>query len=527
MCLQASMIKRVVLTIALTIVLLSLSACASSNSAPQQFPDGVGWVARRHSASDARTQRITQWPCLRVDPVLTDELDAALAENDFTKASSLATHFIDEAHRLSLATTEAELERFDDQAWRELMKTYFNGIEVEPTPQVRQLIADEFRHRTDLQVWFLRQKVTTSTNTSSLRAVLLPIRQNIEPSVKEEDRTGQQAALAVFALPAAMARSAIHASEATCQMDETFEGVVQFVPAADQMKPARQGDIEHWDLLVKYAPVFVQEHPGQVKYDRSADQIGLVHVMDDRTVEVNITQPTVYGYARSVMIAGQPHIQLTYATWYPFRPHLKSPVDAEAGKIDGATLRITLGANLKPAIFETLNNCGCHHRLYPSAALESAAATQHGKPLPDKQFAIERNVEGKYDLIIPKLLRIEGADVITPMVRCRAGTHAIVDVDITEELHSGEPVIERRPYRLVAYADLERLASPSGKIISMFEPNGLVRGAERLEGDLFNPLGMLSAGQPRQRGTQLIHWDQFDFDHPRLLESTLRLPAKF
>jgi hypothetical protein len=74
---------------------------------------------------------------------------------------------------------------------------------------------------------------------------------------------------------------------------------------------------------------------------------------------------------------------------------------------------------------------------------------------------------------------------------------------------------------------LEHLRTPNGKTVSMFLDNGLVRGAERLEGAIFTPLGMLSAGQPRQRGTQLINWDQFDFDDPRLLERTLRLPAAF
>jgi hypothetical protein len=38
---------------------------------------------------------------------------------------------------------------------------------------------------------------------------------------------------------------------------------------------------------------------------------------------------------------------------------------------------------------------------------------------------------------------------------------------------------------------------------------------------------MLNAGQPRQRGTQLINWDQFDFDDPRLFEKTVRLPSDF
>jgi hypothetical protein len=61
----------------------------------------------------------------------------------------------------------------------------------------------------------------------------------------------------------------------------------------------------------------------------------------------------------------------------------------------------------------------------------------------------------------------------------------------------------------------------------MFYDNGLVRHAQRPEGVFFTPLGMLSAGQPRQRETQLIYWDQYDFDDPDLLSRLLNLPSSF
>jgi hypothetical protein len=61
----------------------------------------------------------------------------------------------------------------------------------------------------------------------------------------------------------------------------------------------------------------------------------------------------------------------------------------------------------------------------------------------------------------------------------------------------------------------------------MFYDNGLAKKAQRPEGVFFTPAGLLSAGQPRQRGTQLIHWDHYDFDDPHLFERTLRLPSSF
>lgn len=506
---------------------LAITGCASSGHAPQQFSDGVGWMAKKYDVSDARSQRVTQWPCLRVDGVLIELLDDAMKQEQLDKAKELALRFIEEAHRLSLQVSSTELERLDEQAWRELIHTYFNDVELEPTAEVKHVLAQEFEHRTGVQVWFLRQQVEAAGDLAALRHALKPIRDRIEPSVKHADRGGEKLALAMFALPAAMARNAIHADESTCQMDEPFEGEVRYEPSREQPLPGRRGDVEHWELLVKHAPTFVQEHPAQVKYPRTADAIGRVLAAADASIEIDVTQPTVYGYTRTVLIGGQPHVQLTYAIWYPMHPKMKQPFDAEAGKIDGATLRITLDSQHRPAIFETLNNCGCHHRLYPTDTLESAAMNQHGSPLPDKMLAIERDVTGKYDLIIPKVLKLDEDSNRRSLVRCRAGTHAVVDVDLTDAHHPNEPVVARKSYTLLPYDELERLRTPDGKVVSMFEPNGLVRGAERLEGDIFRPLGMLSAGQPRQRGTQLIHWDQYDFDSPRLLESTLRLPAKF
>jgi hypothetical protein len=82
------------------------------------------------------------------------------------------------------------------------------------------------------------------------------------------------------------------------------------------------------------------------------------------------------------------------------------------------------------------------------------------------------------------------------------------------------------PYDLRNYSELE-LAPFEDGWGSVFNAKGLVKGAFRMEGVLLTPLGLLHAGQPRQRGTQLIHFDQADFDDPRLFETYLRLPQAF
>ena len=108
----------------------------------------------------------------------------------------------------------------------------------------------------------------------------------------------------------------------------------------------------------------------------------------------------------------------------------------------------------------------------------------------------------------------------------RAGWHGIVDVGYVVDKYEDEA---HKPgsYRLRKYDELENLETPAGRLTSMFQDNGLVKGARRPEGIYFTPAGLLSAGQPRQRGTQLIHFDNWDLDDPHLFEQALRLPSDF
>jgi hypothetical protein len=92
-----------------------------------------------------------------------------------------------------------------------------------------------------------------------------------------------------------------------------------------------------------------------------------------------------------------------------------------------------------------------------------------------------------------------------------------------EESIQSMGIAEDRSYRIQDYNTLDRLPLREG-IASMFGPDGLVHYAGRPEGFLLVPSGILSAGQPRKRGTQRIRWDDYLHDDPHLLEDTLRIP---
>jgi hypothetical protein len=227
---------------------------------------------------------------------------------------------------------------------------------------------------------------------------------------------------------------------------------------------------------------------------------------------------------------------LTYVHWFPEHPPrgarkddcgcagaLKSRKDLEAGRIDGATLRITLDRSFRPILFETILNCGCYHRCFPLQQLENDACAAYPTPLKGKRFCIEQAVPGKKDWILPHTVAVPSAAAEHVIVSSRPGYHGLGVVGSDAGGTESRTVLAEVTYTLRPYGDLERLPLPGG-FGSMFQANGLVRGAERPEGRWMAITGMLSAGQPRQRGTQLIHWDQYDFDDPHLLEKCLRLP---
>ncbi len=494
-----------------------ISGCAAQR--PERFIDGVNDVTLRHKYRDARAQRIDDWPCLRVDAAIRQHLDDALTSDDLACARSEALAFLDEAHALAIKSTMNELDRLDPGGWDELSTAYLDPP-VEVDDPVRQRLKDLFVTDTEERYLFLRSGVESAKTADEVREVLEPVAKAIEKPVKIQGRLTRSLSWALFTIPSTLAILDIQSHEYRGDLDAPFDTAVRYLPNPTLSTP--EGVSEHaWDLLETFAPVIVQERPDEVAYDRSVDRIGRVVARDENAIGIDPSDPTVYAYTRHIRIAGRPRTQLTYTYWYPRHPELK-PNDPEAGHTEGLTLRLTLDEQNEPIAFETLYNCGCYHRLYPSARLEAAAAQAFGKPEKGKRFVIERKVPWKFDTIVPKVVQVQGRGE-RPVVRARAGWHGIINIAMDEAGHEAE-VIDDNHYTLRPYDELERLTTPDGRVVSMFYDNGLVKGAQRPEGVFFTPAGLLSSGQPRQRGTQMIHWDHYDFDDPELLQLVLRLP---
>ena len=501
-----------------------LAGCAApATFAPKSRAEGVPWVTRKHKAADAKLQRVSHCPALRVDTASVALLDEALAEDDLDEAKALSRTFIDRAAADARESVRLELGRLDDDGWREISRRYY-AVDAVPDAPTREAVATDFEEEAAKQAATLQERLADARTTGELRRDLRAVRRHVEPSVKSAGRIARAAPWFLFTVPSLLAIANINSHEWRGPQDAPFATAVRYMPSRSA---AAFNDPDYGELLERYAPVIVQEAAAEATYPPAVDQLGRVTASGAEDIAIDVAAPTVYAYAREIRVRRRPHVQLVYTHWYPEHPALKKN-DPEHGKPEGVTLRITLDAKQRPALMETVYNCGCYHRLYPSEALEAESKTQYGAPEKGKALAIERNVAMKIDMIVPKVVvtPAHGA-AARPVIRCRAGWHGIVDVAFAEGEHANE-VARQVEYALRPYDELERLPLPNGGgVTSMFYDNGLVKKAQRPEGVFFTPAGLLSAGQPRQRGTQLIHWDHYDFDDPHLFERTLRLPASF
>lgn len=277
------------------------------------------------------------------------------------------------------------------------------------------------------------------------------------------------------------------------------------------------------ELLEANAPLIVQQQEPEAKYAATVDRIGspTVHktLEGKDVVHVNTEQPRIYTFVTQAILHGQPRKQLNYVYWFPEHPNVTGGFDPERGKIEGITVRLTLDGKERPMFYETVHNCGCYHRVYPAQWVEDAAREKVGPPLEGKFTSVARKIPRKIDLYAPEAVPDGGGRLV---LFSEAGRHSILSVGRESAIADRVKETHHVPIALAAYEALETGGQAGHGI---FGDDTLVLGSDRPEAIMLIPTGLYHAGTPRRRGAQLIHFDMYDFDDPRLLENALRLPA--
>ncbi|MEQ8496777.1 MAG: hypothetical protein RLW42_21380, partial [Gammaproteobacteria bacterium] len=335
-------------------------------------------------------------------------------------------------------------------------------------------------------------------------------------SIKTRGRTWRQLAMLPL-LPFVKLWMGFHvASAADHVVTGDFSDATLYLPPD---APAAQRDadpalLDDATLLARYAPVIAIENADTVSYDPNADRFGEVYMSgaDLRQAQplIDVEHPAVYTYVQDVTIDGVALKQLVYTFWFPERPRLNGGFDPEVGATQGAIIRVTLDDANRPVVYENVSSCGCYYKVFPSVDLEQRAAREFGAPLKRKHFTLENDVPRKIDVSMPNLVAGSGDERV--LASYTAGAHDVASI----EPFAGVDGRAHRTYRILPYEALENLPF-NGATISMFDEDGLVRSADRLEATLLAASGMYHAGTPRQRGTLMIYFDQADFDDPTLL----------
>lgn len=482
---------------------LIITGCAAQ---PKNIADAIASHVDQAKVNEASTQRIEGFDSLRANAEIIDSLNRALATDNLQASRGLALEAIDDAHHLALQSIQNEMDRLPQTTWAQISQTLRADQTGAPSA-----LQHEFTTTISNEYEQLKINITQAPSTTDLHQSLQQITQHIEPSIKTKDRFGRALPWFIFSIPSAIAMDALGSKPHTPD-DHPCPQSIAYQPASAIT------DTPDAKLLQQHAPTLILQQDPQADYDPHANQIGFVRMDNNLDVTIDTTQPTVYAYARNIRINDCKHTQLIYTWWFPSHPALKKPFDAEAGHIEGVTLRITLDHETQPLMAETVFNCGCYYTVHPTQKIEDAARAQFGPPLKNKHLCLECAVASKFDANVTAPITQSNKPLI---VRGEAGTHQVLTLGQPPKI----PAQQKRNYTLRPYAQLERLTTPDNRIASMFYENGLVRGAVRPEGIFFTPIGILSSGQPRQRGTQLIHFDQYDFDAPDLLATYLRFPS--
>ncbi|MFQ5687770.1 MAG: hypothetical protein ACE5GV_14045 [Candidatus Scalindua sp.] len=282
---------------------------------------------------------------------------------------------------------------------------------------------------------------------------------------------------------------------------------------------------EH-DLVLRYAPCIVIYGEEAIKYPPDNDRIGSVVLSEGergRTqVSVDVSQPALYFHAKKLNPLDPDDsavIQLTYTYWFPSHPH-KMFLDVESGRFEGLTFRVTLYESGDPIIYESVLACGCFHGAYVNAAVEEAALAMYGKPEEGMEFVIERNLKDRMPMVIHGVVKERPKGNVRPILYIEAGTHIFNGMRI-----ASCDAINIEPEEITIYP-YKRLENQPGKtrFLSMFDKNGNVYDAERLESIVLSALGMFKTGHPRQHLLQKINFDEAYLDDPDLFVNYLRIP---
>ena len=244
-------------------------------------------------------------------------------------------------------------------------------------------------------------------------------------------------------------------------------------------------------LFNTFAPVWA------VETHTKDDLIGQPTWRNNKSV-VNTNSAKVYRLISHTRYENKVLLQLNYIVWFPART-LTGRFDILGGHLDGITWRVTLAEDGSPLLYDSMHNCGCYHKFYPSDRLEQKPKQGYEEALFVPTTAPKVNAGERIVLKVANL------------------THYIEAIKSYQDLHITKATNKR--YAFDDYINLQTITLTNGNTRSLFRPDGIIDGTERLERWILWPMGIPEPGALRQWGHHATAFvGQRHFDDPNLIE---------
>ena len=239
-----------------------------------------------------------------------------------------------------------------------------------------------------------------------------------------------------------------------------------------------------------YAPVWEIQSQGE------DDRIGTPIWIGNGVLGVDTDQPRTYTLLSFTRFRNEILTQLNYIIWFPSRPK-EGALDIYGGILDGVNYRVTLDNNGEPLIYETMHNCGCYYKAYPTDRVQVRAKLDYPEP--------------------PLILKAPDVNPSTDFmtVAMESQTHYVQHLyPLSRELQPATAV-----YSLVDYGQLRSLPYRKDVRRSMFSQDSIAPGSQRLERFILWPTGVLSPGAMRQWGRHAVAFvGKRHFDDPFFMD---------
>ncbi|MEJ2427705.1 MAG: hypothetical protein P8075_02090 [Deltaproteobacteria bacterium] len=243
-------------------------------------------------------------------------------------------------------------------------------------------------------------------------------------------------------------------------------------------------------LFKMYAPVWQVETRGDF------DRMGSPFWTYEGTLDVDGNQPVTYTLLSYTRFKSEILTQLNYIIWFPSRPK-ESTLDIYGGLLDGLNYRVTLDGNGEPLLYESMHNCGCYYKSFPTKRLKVLEKISYAEP--------------PLFLKAPEL----NPSLESMTVAMESRTHFVQHLYPSPRGLPSKSIF----YPLVDYGELLSLPLPKGGAKSMFSENSIAPGSQRLERWILWPTGVLSPGAMRQWGRHAVAFvGKRHFDDPYFME---------